>query len=363
MLQIFSQWLRLFLLTQKGRWIMKAFFNNGFNNHLKPFLTKLQLPLRKVNQDYSYRFYLYPWKTEGMIFLTTALLIPLLFLFIFRFAVKMSTSTPVIDNSYLQLIYWAITLGSATIGFYQFYHRDKQLFLQSGTFVFYCFILVPNLISFAVTLIASLAGVDNNSPVAPFLTIWSQILAEVLVLFLAFRFTTNLKNRILTTLKENWLMVLIVVVISAGVLFGLTQGAYQAIFKNTPLSLNEQSKNQQGLENGLETGLHPLAYRIFYAFSLFVLTIVVAPLCEEIATRNAWFTGVGNKTLGLVTTALFFGILHTQTGDVEHILNYVLAGLILGSIFLVGRGNVTYDWLTHATYNLVVLIIMFSQKF
>lgn len=341
---------------------MKSFFNTGFNNYLKPFLAKLQLPLRKVNQDYSYRFYLYSWKTEGMIFLTTALLIPFLFLFIFRFALKMSTDASVIGNSYLQLIYWAITLVSSTVGFYQFYQRDKQLFLRSGTFVFYCFILVPNLISFVIILIASLAGVDNNSPIAPFLTIWTQILAEVLVLYLAFHYTTNLKNRILTTLKENWVMVLIVVIISAAVFFGLVQGAYQAIFKNTPLSLDNQSNNQQDLEDGLETG-HPLVYRIFYAFSLFVLTILVAPLCEEIATRNAWFAGVGNKTLGLITTALFFGILHTQTGDVEHILNYVLAGLILGSIFLISRGNVTYNWLTHATYNLIVLIVMFSKKF
>jgi len=82
-------------------------------------------------------------------------------------------------------------------------------------------------------------------------------------------------------------MVLIVVVLSAGVLFGLVQGAYQAIFKNTPLSLNHQSNNQQGLEGGLALDLHPLVYRVFYAFSLFVLTILVAPLCEEIATRNA----------------------------------------------------------------------------
>lgn len=40
-----------------------------------------------------------------MIFLTTALLIPFLFLFIFRFALKMSTDASVIGNSYLQLIY------------------------------------------------------------------------------------------------------------------------------------------------------------------------------------------------------------------------------------------------------------------
>lgn len=327
----------------------------------KPWTTYLQIPKRPVNDQYPYHFKLYDWKTDGMVFLTTALFIPFVFLFIFRFALGMSTDNPVIEESYLLLIYLAITLISALAGFYLFYQRDKQLFLKSGTFVFYCFILVPNAVSFVVTLIAALAGMTNDSPVAPFLGIWTQILSELIVLWLAFKYTNGLKNRIITTIKENWLILLITVVISTGIFFAVVTELYQVIFKNTPLALGE-SNNQNSLEDGL-ANKNNLVYRVFFAISLFVLTVLVAPITEEIATRNAWFAGVGNQTIGLITTALFFGMLHTQTGDVEHMLNYVLAGLLLGGVFLICRGNVTYDWLTHAAYNLIVLIIMLCNNF
>ncbi|ATG97614.1 CPBP family intramembrane glutamic endopeptidase [Mesoplasma lactucae] len=326
------------------------------------FWNHFQLPKRKVNEDDPFFFNLYDWKTDGMIFLTTALFIPFVFLFIFRFALGMSTDNPVIDNNYIQLIYLAITLISAVVGFMIFWNRDKELFLKSGSFILYCFILIPNVVSFVVVMIASLAGMKSDSDVLPFLSIWTQIASEIIVIILAFVKTSGLKERVKQTFKENWLMLLITTVITVAIFYALVAVAYGAIFKNTPLSLSEASNNQSSLEDGLSES-HSMTYRVFYAISLFVLTVLIAPITEELASRNAWFAGVGNKTLGLFTTALFFGMLHTQSGDVEHILNYVLAGFILSSVFLSARGNVTYNWLTHAGYNLVTIIVIFTQKF
>lgn len=375
----------------------------------------LQIPKRKVNEEYPFYFYMYNPKTDGVIFLITALLIPLIVLFVFHFALGMGTDNPVWhigtpmhdshglpvggSNDLSTLIYLVITIISNIIGCVIFWQRDKELFFKSGFFVFYAFTFITNLVSFVVGIILGFVvspvgpegqGYDKNQQITQMVSIWSMVIAELIVIWWAFNSTTHLMDRIKTTLKENWLQLLIVAILGAGILYAVTGPLYTVIFQGVksaapssgwwdsnmidpitglkgavshePISImTSASANQQALTNALKDG--STGYKVAYAISLFVLTILVAPLTEELATRNAWFEGTGNKTIAWITTAIFFGMLHVQAGDVEHILTYVLAGAILGGVFCIARGNVTYDASTHIIYNLISYIILLVTMF
>lgn len=87
---------------------------------------------------------------------------------------------------------------------------------------------------------------------------------------------------------------------------------------------------------------------------------MVAPLAEELACRHAWFIGSGSRYAAFFTAPIYFGYLHVQSGDVEHILTYVISGFVLTTIFNYNRGNVVYSWVVHAGFNFLVFALLLA---
>lgn len=312
-----------------------------------------ELPKTQVDKNMPFAFDLYRFKIDGIVFLVTGLIVPFISLLLFRFVGGMNGSK---GSEWLPLVNLLIGIICSVVAIVYFYQKDSRLFIKSGLFIFYAFQILPSLVMLIFSPIVGM--VNNNKEILNLVSLWLQILAEVLILAFAMWWVTDLKDRIIMTFKKNWKMVLIVFAVGTIVMVGISL-LFGWATKNTPLSGN--SENQNSLTDLLNS--ESLAIKILAVISLFALTILVAPLVEELAARQAWSIGVANRTIAWITSAIFFGMMHVSMGDVEHILDYFLAGLILSTIFNIGRGNVTYSWVAHAGSNLVALIMTLIQNF
>ncbi|ATZ19003.1 CAAX amino terminal membrane bound protease [Williamsoniiplasma somnilux] len=322
----------------------------------KFLISKLQIKENEQNKNFEFLFKVYNPKTDGIIFLLTALIIPFTSLLIFRFAAGMGYTDPGSQtDSYLTMGHMLVTLVSAIAGLIIFLQRDSKLFIKSGLIIFYLFEIVPVLSALIGSFILSLIyGTDvKDSAVANIIGLWFQIIGEIFIIIWAIQKTTDLKERIISTFKNDWKRLLLITIIGIITIVGI------CIFLWNVLFTTEKSNNQNQLESLLKSP--NLAIRVSYTLTLFVLTVLIAPLAEELTSRHAWYVGTGNRTVGWLTSALFFGMIHVSSGDIQNIGNYLIAGLILSSIFNISRGNVTYSWLVHAGYNLIALILILVQ--
>ncbi|SRX64469.1 CPBP family intramembrane metalloprotease domain-containing protein [Mycoplasma mycoides subsp. capri] len=94
-----------------------------------------------------------------------------------------------------------------------------------------------------------------------------------------------------------------------------------------------------------------------------ILTIFIAPLCEEIIARQALFTGVSNKVLSIITSSLYFGVLHISSGDVYNIFPYVIGGFFFSLAFSISKGNLTYSWFSHSIYNTISVVLIIASLY
>lgn len=322
---------------------------------------KWQIKQNESTKQYAFLFKIYNQKTDGIIFLITSLGIPLIALFLFRFVGQMGTvGVNPTTNGYLQMGYMMVSIISAVVGLIIFYLRDAKLLIKSGLIIFYLFQLIPIGMSLLGSLIlaVSFGEQSGTNEIAIMLGLWFQIIGEIIVVIYAIFYVTDLKQRIITTFKTDWKRLLMIVTIGTIVMVGICIFAWGAIVKGT--IFGQQSNNQDQLEKLLKSSNKLI--QVFYIISLFCLTILVAPITEELATRNAWYVGSGNRITAWLTSALFFAMIHVSTGDLENLLNYFIAGFILSSIFNLTRGNVTYSWLIHGGYNLTTLIIILATK-
>lgn len=301
----------------------------------------------KPDLEVPFNFKTYQFRREGIYFIGLNLVIPLLILLITSFALNRGS----LAFSTINLV---TTFVCLTLSFAYLNAKSSQKLIGSGLLIFYTYILIPNLIAFIFSLIISLTKSDSQwMGVAQ---IWLQVVSEIIVIWLAFKLTTGLKKRFKLTLKSNWKRLLVILVCGVLVMWGLST-IYNLIFQHTPLA--ENSNNQNSLVDILE---HPQsnAIKIFYIFTLFIFSVIVAPLAEELACRHAWFIGSGNRYAAFLTAPIYFGYLHVQSGDVEHILTYVISGFVLTAIFNYNRGNVAYSWVVHAGFNFLGFALLLA---
>ncbi|WP_031542612.1 CPBP family intramembrane glutamic endopeptidase [Mesoplasma photuris] len=335
------------------------------NQNLEKFWDKISIKKVDIDKEHNFLFNVYDAKKDGIIFWTTILVIPMISLFIFRFAFKMSDG----GADWLPLVNQLFTIISASIGGFVLYKRNTRLFVKSGLFIFYLFLIIPFVLSMFGSMIVSIIpgatfeddlGIIKISGIGQIFTTWFQIVGEIIVVLLAFKYTIDLKERFINTFKNNWKLLIIIGVIGAAIMFLISFGYNEAA---SAITGNENiSNNQSSLESGLSKD-NPLAARIGYAITLFILTVLVAPLAEELATRNAVFTGSGNRTVGLIVSLLYFGLIHMASGDVENILGYILGGVVLSFLFVLVKGNTTYVWVVHMLNNLIAMIILLVGNF
>ncbi|PPE04163.1 CPBP family intramembrane glutamic endopeptidase [Williamsoniiplasma lucivorax] len=315
---------------------------------------QISIPSSETNEKYPFYFKLYNPANDGIIFIVTSLLIPLLSLFMFRFIGGMSTNQiSKEDNALLSTLHFLVLLVSALIGFIILLTKDRKLFIKSGLFIFYGFQLFVPLLGLVFGNFTNLLNVNQDWNQIIFL--WLQIIAELIVIIFAFKWTIDLKEKIISTFKKDWLKLLIITIIVTGLLIGIGSFLYNYLVQGTPLG--GTSANQDELVKLIHHD--DVAIRVIYCISLFVLTILMAPLLEELASRHAWSVGCGNRTVAWITSALFFGMIHVSSGDVEHILGYILAGCFFATTFNLTRGNVTYTWIVHASNNAIAYMLLF----
>ncbi|ASP27877.1 CAAX amino terminal membrane bound protease [Spiroplasma corruscae] len=309
---------------------------------------------RKFLQDDTFRFNFNSlnYKVDGVIFILTSFVIPFLFSLFFRIFLDLK------NNSTTQEILVYINLLSIIIGLVIFIIRNPKKILKNSYSMFYFFSILPTVMAVIILSISSPIVNDNNKKVlVSFLSMISQILSEIIIIILAFVLDKKLGSRIVYTFKNEKISLLIWVLIGFLLLYFISSLFFSMLIEDFILKL-PPSDNQDNLNSLL--GSDSNAIKISYGILLFLLTILVAPICEEICMRESYFVNCSNGYIGIVFSTLNFGYIHYgSTGDFEHFMTYTSAALVLSTFFWFTKGNVTYTWLIHMLNNLIALIITF----
>lgn len=328
--------------TKKNFQKLSAFFNFESN----------------MNKDLQFKFNVYNPKIEGLIFTLFILVIPFIFVFVskmvFDFSIisKLGSDQEKKDAKELQsTIALVIQIACAIIGMIWLFTRDNKMFLRSSVFGIFAFILLPFI---AAVIIGGFIEIfiKGWKPIFDiFLPIFVSGIAEVIIAVLMLKKVVNLKERILSTLKNNKAQLFIIVSLASLVVF-ISSILIGIVAKNS-------SENQAWLENPLHNESKVVV--ISYALVLFLFTVVIAPFVEEITMRDAIFTGTGNKWLGFIVSTLFFALTHVYaSGDLQNIWMYLIPSVVFSGVFAYTKGNVTYTWLAHALSNLISFIIIIA---
>ncbi|WP_338970111.1 CPBP family intramembrane glutamic endopeptidase [Spiroplasma endosymbiont of Labia minor] len=322
-------------------------------DEIKQGWNRIELKKQKVDIYYPYDFGAYNAKTEGTIFIFLALVIP----FIFTVILSMFGMS---HNSNLQLTNIVIALISAAIAFMIIFTRQGKLIWTSGAFIFYMFIAIPIVTSLFSALVILIIGLNSNDENYQFnlslISILIQTIMEIILIVFGLVYTKNLSKKLLETFKTSWKLLLICVPIGILILYFIPDFIFTFLLGKLWPASGESSDNQNTLVD-LISGVG--FKKVIGIIALFAFSVLVAPLCEELSTRHAWFLSCGNRWTGWITSAIYFGYMHvSQTGDFTHIIAYFASGLCLATFFNISRGNVTYNWLIHMGYNLLTFILM-----
>ncbi|QQY78049.1 CPBP family intramembrane metalloprotease [Mycoplasma mycoides subsp. capri] len=319
-------------------------------------IKKFSIKDTNVDQAYPFDFKFYKPKIEGMIILFSLVILPLvtvIFLNVFKKELN-------ITDSRIGLIFQLSSIVFTIIGGLIFWSRNPVSFWKSGVGILFGFPIFLQLFAIFFNLLANVFNVLKSGGV------WTQIynlliqtIAEILIIIFAFNKISNLKNKVKQTLKENKKLLIPISIGFAVVAFIVGNTLYSLIISQLNLNLGE-SENQKSLVSPFQNdGIGKYIYMIIFI----VLTIFIAPLCEEIIARQALFTGVSNKVLSIITSSLYFGVLHISSGDVYNIFPYVIGGFFFSLAFSFSKGNLTYSWFSHSIYNTISVVLIIASLY
>lgn len=319
-----------------------------------------EIPARRVNYYYEFDFKLVNPISDGLIFLTMILFIP------FLASIVAYLVFPEFALASMSIVVLSISLVTAIIGFIITFMRSREKFFVNGLGFAYLFVILPDLIIVVGSIVLATfeTGKSNEWKAEyqdiynSFISLACQMVAELGVIIWFMLKSKDGFGTFKLTFKENWKMILIIVPIAVLALYFISQFLFSWVY-NLAINDTSDSTNQSQLLkliNNENAGI-----RISYIILLFISTILIAPLCEEIATRYSFFSNTGNKWVALVCSSLYFGFIHCgQSGDFIHLPTYIAAGAVLSMIFIVARGNYTYNWLTHMLMNLISFILILA---
>lgn len=319
-------------------------------------IKKFSIKDTNVDQAYPFDFKFYKPKIEGMIILFSLVILPLvtvIFLNVFKKELN-------ITDSRIGLIFQISSIVFTIIGGLIFWSRNPVSFWKSGVGILFGFPIFLQLFAIFFSLLANVFNVLKNNGV------WTQIynlliqtVAEILIIIFAFNKISNLKNKVKQTLKENKKLLIPISIGFAVVAFIVGNTLYSLIISQLNLNLGK-SENQKSLVSPFQNdGIGKYIYMIIFI----ILTIFIAPLCEEIIARQALFTGVSNKVLSIITSSLYFGVLHISSGDVYNIFPYVIGGFFFSLAFSISKGNLTYSWFSHSIYNTISVVLIIASLY
>lgn len=137
------------------------------------------------------------------------------------------------------------------------------------------------------------------------------------------------------------------------------------------IGASDTSENQEQL-------IQLLDGKLFDKISLFLFTVMFAPLVEEFIFRKAILNMFhfevkfddGSKdirikkflyaALAVFVSGFVFGLVHVAYGDFEQIILYGALGCVLGVVYLVAKKNIFAPIVVHLLLNLISMIFLFT---
>ncbi|AGR40814.1 CPBP family intramembrane glutamic endopeptidase [Spiroplasma taiwanense] len=307
-----------------------------------------------LSVETEFKFNSLNYKADGLIFLTTVLIIPLAISIIATLFFNLKQT-----NSWFNYV----NIISIAVGLIFLVVRNPTGLFKNGYTWYYFLALGPNIIGIFVSLFASFIKVEDSNTFLSFLSIFIQLITEIIILLLVFLYDRRILKRIKESFKFKKISILIISVVGLVLLILISTLFFSTFIEGFLLKANE-SNNQGNLVGILNNSNVSTIIKVFYSILLFFLVILVAPLCEEIAMRDSVFLNCSNQWLGFFTSSLLFGFIHYgSTGDYEHFLSYTSSGFILSAIFFFTKGNLTYTWMVHLGNNIVSFILLFVGVF
>ncbi len=287
-------------------------------------------------------------RNDGWVFAIGAVFVPFLINIILTYSIThLSRLIPMLIS---------IFFASSVLGY--LLSRNGKSFFRNGGLAFFWMILFMPIITFILTIIiahpiishykwnANPSSTDVNTNALGLETLM-QVLAEIISIVGIFLLDKKLWKRFINTYKDGWYFPIIVFLGTFGI-YLLT-----FIFGLIPIS-SSSSNNQDSLNKLLDS--------VWTIILLGVFTILVAPVMEELTTRNGIFLLTGNKWLGFVTASVYFAGMHVnQSGDWNNILDYLGAGIGLSLIFMFANGNPAYDISSHSILNIISFTTLLIQ--
>jgi len=291
-----------------------------------------------VDRAAPFDFNLVKLKNTGYIFLGTAIFTP--------FFINILISYMFTYNEYalagMNFISWIIV----AVGSYFVISGAQNEIMRSGAIAFYYFYFIPNIIGLVIGTIVN--QFHPSASVKATINLLTLIIAGLVTIFILYRSSPLIFEKIKLTLKQDYKRLFVVCSIGIIAVFSI-----HLFFVYLQSLITTTSNNQNSLIKGLDKW-----WNIVF---LFIYTILIAPIVEELATRHGIFSLSGNKWLGFVASTIFFAGMHVAgTGDWEHFIGYIGASLTIGMLFLIVNGNVTYTIIPHAGYNCIVAILMLA---
>ena len=286
-------------------------------------------------------------RESQVVFLLTAIIVPILIDVIFKLALINSNvdaqlqSGLSITRTFLRII--SIILGNVFLvrkGF-------QSKMLQTGAYAFYIYIYVFNIVGLVAGVIFNLLGLSSasNALQASLTTIFADGLAVVL----CFAYMPVFRLKLKATLANNWkrYCCFIPLFIAAAIGLNLAFGAIQNLVSSGT------SSNEQIFQNNQTW---------YFLLSVGVLTILVAPIIEELSTRHGIFLLSANPVIGFIASVCFFAEMHVSgNNDLQNIIAYLGGGLAITTTFVVFQYNVYASILVHAGMNTAAFVFLVAR--
>ncbi len=117
------------------------------------------------------------------------------------------------------------------------------------------------------------------------------------------------------------------------------------------------SLNQQAIERALFSSNGIL---------IIFMTVIFAPVLEELIFRKAFFGFFKNQTLALIISSIVFGFIHvsqetTALAIITNLITYSASGFALGYVYIKNKNNVWSSIFVHAVANAVSVILILVQ--
>lgn len=303
----------------------------------------IQFPKTQTEHYLPLNFKIFDWRKIGFVFLLTSIFVPILIDALFAIIYSNKAESPSINSLRLLLRLAIIIIPGIIIGSKVGFGRS----LKSGGAAFYIYVITQNVIGFflggiVVALFKGLSA-DTNNLILAILNIIADLLPLIFILLFCDYFIH--KWKLIWKFNRKRFLIFTPLAIAFAILMNLAFGYLQGLISPG------ESANQQTINNIMNTWYNTLLIGI--------LTIIIAPLVEEMAMRHGIFTLSGNPMLGWIASCLFFAELHiSSSNNWSHIIAYLGGGLALTTIFVVFQYNVYISILAHAGMNSAAFIMI-----